>query len=74
MIYISKKYAHMLLDAMRSQDEEYGTIAIDATGELVIRTLQQNDEHRWYLRHAVSRIKKYFADKNFSENDIIAWY
>lgn len=55
--------------------EEYGTISINKnTGELDVKKVSVNDEHKRYLFHAISRIEKYFKENNFRGNDTVAWY
>lgn len=57
------------------QKKEYGTIGIHKeTGEVEIKKVSANDEHRSYLFHAVSRIEKYFKENIFPEKDVVAWY
>lgn len=55
--------------------KEYGTVSVNkSTGELDVEKVSVNDEHKRYLCHAISRIEKYFAENNFQDKDIVAWY
>lgn len=55
--------------------EEYGTISINKrTGELEVEKISANDEYKRYLFHARSRIEDFFAENNFMEKDVVAWY
>lgn len=56
------------------QENEYGIVSMDKdTGEIGIIKVSPNDMYKRYLFHAVSKIEKYAIEKDFQENDVIAW-
>lgn len=57
------------------QEKEYGTVTIDkVTGDIVDTRIAVSDKHNRYLHHAASRIEKFFSEKSYPKEDIVAWY
>lgn len=56
-------------------EKDGGLLAVNKeTGDIRTISVPENDEFNIYLHHAVSRLDKYFANKNYLEKDVVAWY
>ncbi len=71
---VSNTQDEVIYNYFPERESEYGTVSINkATGELDVKKVSANDEYKRYLFHAISRIEKYFKEKNFQEKDTVAW-
>ena len=51
-----------------------GTVSVNkGTGELDIKKIAENDEHKRYLLHAMSRIRKFISENKYPEKETVAW-
>ena len=72
LVFNSKNEA--VYDYFPEGKQESGTVSINKdTGEFAVKKIAVNDNHKRYLSHAISRIEKYFKEKNFREKDTVAW-
>lgn len=57
------------------EDKELsGRISIDkSNGNIELLQQAENDEFGGYKVHAVSKIREYFNEKAYKENQIVAW-
>lgn len=55
--------------------DNYGVLLINVkSGDIEVIAVADNDSFRRYLMHAVARIEKYFEEKKFLKEDVVAWY
>lgn len=54
--------------------EVCGKVSINKMTGDVKPEASENDEFGRYLMHAVKRVKEYFENGEYKENDMVAWY
>ncbi len=55
--------------------DSFGSISVDEnSGELNVLRIAENDEFENYKVHAITRIREYFENRNFLQEDVVSWY
>ena len=72
---VNEKDSEVVYNYFPEQGEQFGSVIISkTTGEIIDAQIAENDLHRRYLHHAVSKVVEFYENDVYEDKAVVAWY